>query len=662
MLLVGSLAVAQDKKAFTIDDLFSLKRLGVPTLSPDGQKVAFTVTEVDLKNNRNLTNIWIMDADGKNQLQLTTDNGSYAPAWSPCSKYLAFGRRGQIWLISINGGEARQVSNIPSGASGHKWSPDGKSILFTSFVLPEGTEFPIDSIKYNQDSKVTAKELDTLLYRHWNTWRDDGSKSHLFLLDLVSGKHRDLMPEFNFDTPPFPFGGSDDYNFSPDGKEICFTAKIAPDPAIHTNLDLHILDLANGKHSNITADYQGEDFSPSYSPDGKYIAFKVMERPRFESDQVEIYLYERETGKRSKVTGKFDRFVQEFQWTADSKGFYGAASSHGNHPLYYFGLDGTTREIVSDGYMSAVNITPDGKSLVYSKRSLNTPPTIKRIDVDGKNDIQLTWFNKKQLESIEMGKVEVHWFTGANGDKVQMYLVKPPFFKEGQKYPLLQVIHGGPQQDYANLWTSGWNAQTFAGQGYVVALVSFHGTPGFGQAFTDAITKNWGGIPYQDLMLSTDYLINDLGIVDPERMAAGGGSYGGYMTNWIATQTDRFKALVTHAGLFNLESMYGATEELWFPEWELDGPYWENDTLYKKWSPHNYAKNIKTPVLVIHGQLDFRVPVTQGMEMFTALQRQGIPSKFVYYPDEDHWIQQHQNKYYWYQVFINWINKYTAAK
>lgn len=659
MLLIAVCGIAQEKRAMTLDNLFSFDRVGMPALSPDGKLVAYTVTEIYLDKNSGKTDIYVIPIEGGEPLKLTNAKASsHSPVWSPDGETIAFERGGQIWLISINGGEAHKLTDIPSGATGIKWSPDGKSIAFTSFVWPNcDAECAEEREKAEKESSVTAKTTESLLFRHWDTWRTDGKRSHLFLVDVATGEYHDLIPDAEYDVPPFPFGGSGDYNFSPDGLEIAFTAKVAPDPAIQTNLDIHILSLEGGEPKNITAEYKGQDAGPVYSPDGKYIAYLSMKRPRFEADQQEITLYERQTGGIRKVTEAFDRNITEFVWLPDGSGFIAGADHHGRHPAFLVPLEGEVKEIVGNGTLFGIDITPEAKQLVYNYRSLRQPPTICVADMNGESR-ELITNNHEMLSQLDLGEVEDLWFDGANGDKVQVYLVKPPNFDPSKKWPLLHIIHGGPQQNYADLWTFGWNSQAFAAKGYVVALVCFHATPGYGQAFTDAVTHNWGGTPYEDIMKGTDFLIS-LGYIDENRMAAGGGSYGGYMANWIATQTDRFDCLISHAGLFNLESMYGATEELWFPEWELNGPYWEDDTLYTKWSPHKYAKNLKTPMLVSAGQQDFRVPVTQSLELFTALQRQGVPSKLIYYPDENHWILQQQNNYFWYSEFIKWLERWV---
>ena len=663
-LTAGTLA--QEKRPITIEDLFSFKRVGSPALSPDGKWVALTVTAIDIEADSGKTNIFLVPASGGEPKQLTSSGGDFSPVWNPDGKTIAFtstrSGSGQVWLIDLSGGEARQLTNIPSGAGGQKWSPDGKQILFYSMVWPDCDDECYEKKKKEIDTrKTSAKVIDNLLYRHWDTWRVDGRKRHLFIVDAETGEHRDVVPDFEYDMVPFPFGGSGDYNFSPDGKEICFTAKTDPEPATHTNNDIFIVPAQGGSPESITEDLNGDDHDPVYSPNGRYIAFGSMERPRFEADKINIVLHDRSSGEKKNITADFDRTLGEWVWAPDSSAIYAVALDQGRRVIYKVPVNGgEVTRIVGEGYITNLNVSSDGEMLVFARRSLRYPTEIFRVSADGSGEAQLTHFTKPLLDQLELGKVVEHWFEGDRGDKVHLFIVQPPGFDPSKKWPLLHVVHGGPQQDYADLWTSGWNSQLFAAQGYVVALVAFHATPGYGQAFTDSVSRNWGGSPFEDVMKATDYLIEQ-GYINPEKMAIGGGSYGGYLVNWICSQTDRFKASVSHSGLFNLVSMYGATEELWFPEWELDGPYWTNDEYYKKWSPHEFVANYKTPTLISHGQLDYRVPVSQSFELFTALQRQGVPSRLIYYPDENHWILGTQNKMFWYEEFLAWMKKYIGT-
>jgi dipeptidyl aminopeptidase/acylaminoacyl peptidase len=666
ILILSFIAVAaEEKRAMTLEDLFSFDRIGVPTLSPDGKWVAFTVLKVDREGGRNKTNIYLIPAAGGEPKQLTSSGGDFSPIWSPDSKSVAFvsARDGsaQIWLIDIAGGEARKLSDIKTGASNPKWTPDGKYIICSASVLPgkcdKGTE---EYLEQREKANNSAKIIDDLLYRHWDTWHDDGLKQHLFVVDVASGQHRDLMKDFAYDTPPLPFGGSEEFDISPDAKEIAFTAKTAPNPAWNTNLDVFIIPFEGGEPKNITAEFQGQDNHPVYSPDGRWLAYGSMKRPGFEADRIDIILYDRKTGERKNITGSFDHTVGEFLWAPDSSAIYFVAPDYGREPIFRAPVSGgEVKKIVGAGRIFNVGISPDGKTLVFGRNCLSYPTEVFRIGTDGTGEQRLTYFTQPVLDQIEIGKVVEDWFEGDRGDKIQLFTVLPPGFDPAKKWPLIHVIHGGPQQNYADLWTYGWNSQFFAAQGYVVALVAFHATPGYGQAFTDSVSKNWGGSPFIDIMKGTDYLVSK-GYIDENRMGAGGGSYGGYMVDWICGHTDRFKALVSHSGVYDLESMYGATEELWFPEWDLGGVFWKNPELYEKWSPHKYAANFKTPTLITHGQLDYRVPVTQSMEFFTALRRQGIPARFIYFPDENHWILHTGNQMLWYKEFIDWMNKYVG--
>ena len=663
---LATLIAASDKHPYTFDDHISMKRLSAPVLSPDGKWIAFSVTSYDKAANKGSSDIYLVPTAGGDPVQLTShEAGDHSPAWSPDGKTIAFisSRSGssQIWLISTGGGEAWQLTDIATGADGPEWSPDGKKILFTSMVWPGcDDECNAKRLKEMESSKVKAKIIDNLLYRHWNTWRDDGRKSHLFLVDVKSGEHLNLIPDAEYDVPPFPFGGSGDYTFSPDGKEICFTAKVAPNPATHTNLDLFLIPAEGGEPKNITEEYEGEDFGPVFSPDGRFIAFGVRERPTFEADQAELYLYDRESGRRIKVTEDFDRNVGEYVWSPDMKSIYITAGDEGHNPIRRISLTAGGEIVVKGGWMSGINLSLDGKTLVFSRQSLSAPAEIFSANSDGSDVTQLTFFNKPPLDNIEMGEVKEEWFEGADGDRVQIFVILPPGFDPSKKWPMVVLIHGGPQGAFANNFHYRWNAQLFASPGYVAACINFHGSTGYGQKFVDSVSKNWGGSPYEDIIKGTDHMIS-LGYVDPKRIGAAGGSFGGYMVNWICSQTDKFACLISHAGLFNLESMYGGTEELWFPEWELDGPYWENREYYDKWSPHRFVNNMKTPTLVIHGQHDYRVPVGQAMEMFTALQRQGVPSRFIYYPDETHFVQKPQNAELWYKEVHAWFERWIGV-
>ncbi len=662
ILLSAAPTWAEGPAPLTVDDLLSVRRVSDPQLSPDGRHVAYVVTVIDKDKNTRNSDVWLVSISGGEPKQLTaSEKSDDRPRWSPDGRKIAFvsDRDGesQIWVIDVGGGEARKITNISTGASGVIWSPDGKRLAFVSDVYPD---CPTDECNKKRDeerakSQVKAKIFDRLLFRHWNAWKE-GKRSHLFVVPAEGGEARDLTPG-DHDVPLFSLGGPDDYAFSPDGSEICFARKDSKDEALHTNSDLFIVPVAGGEPKRITTN-PGADNSPLYSPDGRYIAYRAQLRAGYEADRWRLMLYDRESGRHLSLTESFDRWVDEFVWSPDSRKIYFTAADQAYSPIYVISIaDGKLQKLIDKSYNSDIKISPDGKTLVFARQSMSRPVEIYSARSDGNGVAQLTRTNDALLANIKMGQVEYHWYEGAGGARVQAWIVKPPDFDPAKKYPMLLVIHGGPQSVWPDMFHYRWNAQVFAGAGYVVLLPNPRASPGFGQQFVDEINADWGGKVYEDLMRAVDYAVG-LGYVDEERIGAAGASYGGYMVNWIAGHTDRFKALLSHAGVFNLISMYGTTEELWFPEWEFRGTPWTNREVYERWSPHNFVQNFKTPCLVIHGELDFRVPVAEGFQMFTALQRMKVPSKMLYFPDEGHWILKPQNSALWYRTFIEWFDSY----
>ncbi len=659
-----------EKRAMTVDDLWSMKRIGDAALSPDGRHIVYSLTEYDMQKNSGHTEIWLVPTSGGEPQQLTRhDKSSSLPRWTPDGKAVTFlsSRQGssQIYTLPIDGGEAQQLTDAPVDIDDYILSPDGKKIAFSAkvFASAKTVQESADMDKEREDSPVKARVIDHLLFRSWNRWTD-GKRTHVFVVDRDGGTIVDLTPG-EFDAPPLDLGGHQDYVFSPDGTELAFVSNHTDMPAANTNNDIFLVPITGGEAVALTADNEAVDNQPMYSPDGQYIIYKAMKRPGFEADQYEIILYDRSSKNKTSLTESFDLTPDDVIWSPDSKTIYFNAEEAGRQPIFSLDVKSKTiTKLVSDNVNTGLMISPNGRTLYFKKQSNVLPYELFSFDVKTKKLEQLTQVNKALLSQLDMNPVEDFHFTSFDGADVHGLLIKPPFFDATKKYPLMFLIHGGPQGMWSDDFHYRWNTTMFASPDYVVVAINPRGSKGYGQAWCDAVSRDWGGAPYKDLMAGLDYVLEHFDFIDDTKLAAAGASYGGFMVNWIATQTDRFDALISHASVFDQRSMYGATEELWFPEWEFGGTPYENPELYEKWSPSTYVKNFKkykTPTLVIHGQGDYRVPVTQGFQMFTALQRMGVPSRLIYFPDETHFVTKPQNaKLWWTEVFAwteKWINK-----
>jgi dipeptidyl aminopeptidase/acylaminoacyl peptidase len=758
LLLLGFTlsAFAQAKRPFTFDDMMKLKRVGEPEVSPDGKWVIFSVVDVDLEANTKTPHIWIVPVTGGQEKEIIADQDADRPRWAPDGKRFAFLSTkedgSQVWIADFDGATGTvkdrwKQTAIATEASGELWSPDGRNILFTSDVYPEcdgapEAEFACNAkkLKEAEQSKVKAQIFDHLLYRHWNAYKE-GKRSHIFVAisekwplsaippgevrvvpgNLLSYLPRDLTPG-DYDAPVFSLGGQDNYAFSPDGQEICYTSNHDKNPAASTNNDLWIVPVSGGpagsvQAKNITADNPASDSTPLYSPDGRYIAYRAQQRPGYESDRFRLMLYDRKTGEKKNLTENWDHWVGTYAWAPDGSRIYFAAEDKGTSPVYSIsfkteisaekGYDISIRntniniDLFLPGFNDDLAVTPDGTTLVFTRMSLRAPNEIYRtIPVDDSCKLkrpvearredacngvsQLSHLNDAVLSEVAVSPLEPFWFTGAHGDKVEGFIVTPPNFDKQwlatasaseppkergtttpKKYPVKFLIHGGPEGAWGDDWSYRWNAELFAAptpstpSGYVVIMINFHGSTGYGQKFIDAINGDWGGAPFEDLMKGLDYAEQTYPFIDKTRECALGASYGGYMINWILGHTDRFKCLVSHDGMFNAESAWGTTEELWFNDWEFKGTPYDNRANYEKWSPHQYAKNFKTPTLVIHGQRDYRLDVSEGLQLFTTLQMEGVPSKMLYFPDEGHWVLKPQNSQLWYKTVNDWVDLWT---
>jgi len=739
LIALALAAVAQTKHPFTFEDMMKLKRVGDPQVSPDGKWVLFSVVDVSLEANTKTPHIWIVPLGGNEEKsgvphvsrplrdvggterELIPDQDADRARWAPDGKRFAFlsNKEGgsQIWIADFDGvvgtvTALHKLTSISTETGGELWSRDGKNILFTSDVYPECDGAPAEEAACNakkleehEKSKVKALIFDHLLYRHWNAYKE-GKRSHIFVIEVPRGDAsvtivthilsvpRDLTPG-DYDAPVFSLGGQDNYAFSPDGQEICYTSNHDKNEAASTNNDLWIVPVSGGPAKNITADNPASDLSPLYSPDGRYIAYRAQQRPGYESDRFRLMLYDRKTGEKKNLTESFDHWVGSFAWAPDSKMLYFSAE-HKRHSLIYaiggFSSTATSIRTLVAGFNDDVAVTPDGKKLIFSRNSIAAPNEIYGADatVEGcpsqtgdvdrgkescslSKDLAVTHVNERLLSQVATSTAEPFWFKGAKGDDVEGSMVKPPNFDASKKYPVKFLIHGGPQGAWGDDWSYRWNAELFAAptsgssisttsSGYVVIMINFHGSTGYGQKFIDAINGDWGGAPFEDLMKGLDYAEKTYPFIDKDRECALGASYGGYAINWILGHTDRFKCLVSHDGMFNAESAWGTTEELWFNNWEFKGTPYDNRASYEKWSPHQYAKNFKTPTLVIHGQRDYRLDVSEGLQLFTTLQMEGVPSKMLYFPDEGHWVLKPQNSQLWYKTVNDWVDRWTKGE
>lgn len=654
------------KRHFGIEDLYRVKSVSGFAVSPDQQTLVYVVSTTDLPKAKRTSKLWMANADGANPRQITFADGNESePSFSPDGKWIAFvsTRDGgaQLYVLPTAGGEARKVTSISTGVGGPIWAPDSASLVFASDVYPECGADDACNKRIGerwQNGPLKAHMADELLYRHWTAWKD-GQRTHLLRVDVATGEVRDLTPG-DEDTPAFSLGGPPQFAFSPDGSELVFESKRVEHPARSTNNDLWSLALATPEAAPkpLTADNAAFDGSPEYSPDGRYIAYRMQATPGYESERFRLALYDRQSGSTRVLTEAFDYWIDDFQWTPDSAALVFLAEVEGVTPLYRLDVaSGRITKVLEHAWIDQFALVAGGREVVFSSRAVARPVEIYRAALgEGATPRQLTTLNDALVSEVDIRPAETMWVTAADGAKIHVFIVKPHGFDPAKRYPLILNVHGGPQQMWGDAFRGDW--QVYPGAGYVVAFPNPRGSVGYGQAFTAAISGDYGGKVFDDLMKVTDAL-EQLPYVDKDRMGAMGWSFGGYMMNWFAGHTPRFKTLASMMGMYDIRSFYGATEELWFPEWDLKGTPWTSP-LYEKYSPSNYVERFATPMLVIAGERDYRVPYTQSLQLFTALQRRGIPSRLIVYPNAGHWPSWYEMALY-YTAHLEWFQKYLGG-
>ena len=663
VLALSSVATAQQGSRFTVEELLKVRRVSDPRVSPDGRRVAFVIGDVSYDGNRVVNHIYSMPLSGGELKQLTSgDRSASAPRYSPNGKKIAYVTGGQIWKMDDEGDDKEQVTKISTGAANPAWSPDGRWILFTSDVYPECRTEECNKQKEEaaEKSKVKAHMTDRLLFRHWDEWRDQ-KRTHVFVVSANGGPARDVTPG-DFDSPPYAAASPAEYVFSPDSNEIAYLRNPDKVEATSTNSDIYVVPLNGGAAKNITAMNKGYDVGPIYTRDGKWILYRSQARGGFEADRWRLMAYDRASGRSSELLRGFDLNVEEVVLAPDGTSVYFVAGERGLHPIYKAPLTGgMATKIVDKVFATNLSVTPDGSRLVFANSSLAKPTEIFVANADGSNVTAITGVNRTHMARFGLPEADDVEWTGALNKRIHGFLLKPANFDAGRKYPLVVLIHGGPQSAWNNNWGYRWNPQIWTDAGYVVFMPNPRGSLSYGQKFVDEISADWGGKVFIDLKNGIADVLRRNPYIDKNRIGGAGASYGGYMVNWILGHNNdprfRFKALVSHAGVYNLTSMYGATEELWFPEWEFKGTPWTNPAMYQRWSPHMFVNNFNTPTLVTAGELDYRVPYTESLQLYTALQRKGVKSKLLLFPDEGHWILKPQNSELWYRTVLDWFDK-----
>jgi dipeptidyl aminopeptidase/acylaminoacyl peptidase len=654
------------KHPLTVADLWSLKRIGSPTLSPDGRAACAAVTAYDMDTNEASTELWLYPTDGGRARRLTAGDKDSDPAWSPNGKWIAFAakRKGddepQVYVIAPDGGEARRLTTLATGAAALRWFPDSRSIAFVTAVWPDlkGDKAQAKRIKERKDSKVKAHVTERPEYRFWDHWLTDGREPHVYAVDVATGRARDLLAGTGLALQPWA-PSAEEYDISPDGRELALTIDAAPVPRMMNEADIAVVSLATGRHRILTADSGLSDGHPRYSPDGRHLLWHSFNVRRAYNDQGRLTLYERRGGRTRRLAPRLDRATGHALWAPDAAAVYMLIEDRGRHGLYRLGLsDAMPQQVAAGGTITGFDVAKSGKRIAFSRQSMSQPAALFAVDADGSGERALDSPNRAQLARIAFGAAREFTIKGWGGEPVQIWVTYPRNFDPKKKWPLLHSIHGGPHSAHGDVWHWRWNMQLFAAQGYVVVGVNYHGSSGFGQKWLESIVAQFGTKEFADTEAATDFMLRQ-GYIDRNRLVATGGSYGGYMVAYMNGHTDRYKAYVCHAGCYDWVSMMATDGYMFFAK-ELGAFHWDDPARVMKQSPHHYAKRFKTPTLVIHGELDYRVPATQALQYYNTLHAKQVPARLVYFPDENHWILKPQNSRLWFSEFFAWVKRYAA--